>query len=62
MLHFCYRQSPRLVVIHFYAEWATECQPMNEVLEVLGLEAELKVLSSNSNACKSFSFALKQFA
>jgi len=38
-------QSPRLVVIHFYAEWATECQPMNEVLEVLGLEAELKGVS-----------------
>jgi len=40
-------RNPNLIVIHFYAEWATECQPMNEVLETLATEAELKVSSSS---------------
>ena len=46
ILNFCNRRNPNLIVIHFYAEWATECQPMNEVLEALAAESELKVLSS----------------
>ncbi|XP_046462686.1 glutaredoxin-3-like isoform X2 [Daphnia pulex] len=35
-------KSPKLVVIHFFAEWASECQPMNEVLDTLSKEDELK--------------------
>jgi len=30
-------------VVHFYADWAAECQPMNEVLEALSKDDELKV-------------------
>lgn len=35
-------KNPKLVVIHFFADWASECQPMNEVLEALSKEQELK--------------------
>lgn len=30
-------------MVHFFAEWASECQPMNEVLEALSKEEDLKV-------------------
>jgi Thioredoxin. len=35
--------SNDLVVVHFYADWATQCGPMNDVLEELAKQAELKV-------------------
>lgn len=31
-----------LVVIHFYADWAAQCGPMNEVLEELDKQSELR--------------------
>nr|QWA14830.1 glutaredoxin [Diaphanosoma celebensis] len=35
-------KNPGLVVVHFYADWAAECQPMNEVLTLLVNDIELK--------------------
>lgn len=46
--------NPNLVVIHFYADWATECQPMNEVLEALALETELKGVLFAKIAAENF--------
>ncbi|XP_071441361.1 glutaredoxin-3 [Hetaerina americana] len=34
--------SPELVVIHFWASWAAQCGPMNEVLEELAKQIEYK--------------------
>lgn len=34
--------SDDLVVVHFYADWAAQCGPMNDVLEELAKQAELK--------------------
>jgi Grx4 family monothiol glutaredoxin len=36
--------SNDLVVVHFYADWATQCGPMNDVLEELAKQAELKAV------------------
>merc|ERR1711973_1039808 len=47
-------RNPNLIVIHFYAEWATECQPMNEVLETLATEAELKGVMFAKIAAENF--------
>jgi len=35
-------KHPGLVVVHFHADWAAECQPMNEVLSLLVNDNELK--------------------
>lgn len=35
--------SSDLVVVHFYADWAAQCGPMNDVLEELAKQTELKV-------------------
>lgn len=32
-----------MVVVHFYADWAEQCQHMNMVLEELSLTRDLKV-------------------
>ncbi|XP_049809977.1 glutaredoxin 3 isoform X1 [Schistocerca nitens] len=34
-------KSNNLVVVHFYADWATQCETMNEVLEELAKQPEL---------------------
>ncbi|KAG8227217.1 hypothetical protein J437_LFUL003423 [Ladona fulva] len=34
--------SPELVVVHFWAHWAAQCGPMNEVLEELAKQIEYK--------------------
>lgn len=34
-------KSPNLVVIHFYADWAEQCERMNDVLEELAKQTEL---------------------
>lgn len=47
-------RNPNLIVIHFYAEWATECQPMNEVLEALAAESELKGVLFAKIAAENF--------
>lgn len=36
--------SNDLVVVHFYADWATQCGPMNDVLEELAKQVELKAV------------------
>ena len=40
------RKNPGLVVVHFHADWAAECQPMNDVLSLLVNDNELKVSNS----------------
>ncbi|PSN36174.1 Glutaredoxin-3 [Blattella germanica] len=35
-------KSNDLVVVHFYADWAAQCGPMNEVLEELDKQTDLK--------------------
>ena len=45
---FCFfRSADGLVVVHFYADWASECQPMNDVLQILADDNELKVASDS---------------